>query len=167
MSVSSELRDKKLAAYGKKIPGLGLYGSVLLPIIALLLLGQMLLNLLQWEWLWPFFILNCLAFVLCIFAFFALRKYNAFGYWCNLAFLVLLAVSKVAYTAWALFEVASSGGVGAIGMTQGPGYVGLSMLQAGPSAIAIIFEVLLLAVAVFYFVVFLRNRKFFFADVPA
>ena len=167
MSVSSQLRDKKLEAYGKKIPGLGLYGSVLLPIVALLLLGQLVLNLLQWEWLWPFFILNCLAFVLCVASFFALRKYDAVGFWCNLAFLVLLAVSKVAYAAWALFEVASSGGVGAVQLTQGPGYVGLSTLQAGPSVVAIIFEVVLLAVAVFYLVVFLRHRKFFFTALAA
>lgn len=162
MSMSSELLGKKQEAYGKKIPGLGLYASVLLPVIALLQLVSLVVEFQTLSWLVPFFVLNCLALVLCVAAFFALRQYNAFGYWCNLAFLVSLLVAKAAYIVWALSEVA-----GAAKMTQASGYVGLSTVQAGPASVIMVFEVLLLAAAVFYLVVFLRNRKFFFTEVPA
>ncbi len=162
MSMSSELLGKKLEAYGKKIPGLGLYASVLLPVIALLQLVSLVVEFQTLSWLVPFFVLNCLALVLCVAAFFALRQYNAFGYWCNLAFLVSLLVAKAAYIVWAL-----SGVAGAAKMTQASGYVGLSTVQAGPASVIMVFEVLLLAAAVFYLVVFLRNRKFFFTEVPA
>jgi len=167
MSVSSELLGKKQEAYGKKIPGLGLYGSVLLPIIALLQLMLLVLQFQTLSWLVPFFVLNCLALVLCALAFFALRKYDAFSFWCNLAFLVSLLVANVAYVVWALSEVAASGGAGAVKATQASGYVGLSMLHAGPAAVTMVFEILLLAAAVFYLVVFLRNRKFFFTALAA
>lgn len=162
MSMSSELLGKKLAAYGQKIPGLGLYASVLLPVIALLQLVSLVVEFQTLRWLVPFFVLNCLALVLCVAAFFALRQYNAFGYWCNLAFLVSLIIAKAAYIVWAL-----SGVAGAANMTQAPGYVGFSSVQAGPASVIMVFEVLLLAAAVFYLVVFLRNRKFFFTGVPA
>lgn len=167
MSVSSELLGKKLEAYGKKIPGLGLYASVLLPVIALLQFFLLVVEFQTLSWIWPFFVLNSLVFVLCVAAFFALRKYNAFGYWCNLAFLVSLLVAKVAFDAWVLFEVATNKGLGVVTYTQGPGYIAISSLEAPPSAFTIIFEILLLAAAVFYLVVFLRNRKFFFTEVPA
>jgi len=160
--MSSELLGKKLEAYGKKIPGLGLYASVLLPVIALLQLVSLVVEFQTLSWLVPFFVLNCLALVLCVAAFFALRQYNAFGYWCNLAFLVSLLVAKAAYIVWALSEVA-----GAANMTQASGYVGLSTVQAGPASVIMVFEVLFLVVSVFYLVVFLRNRKFFFTEVPA
>ena len=162
MSMSSELLGKKQEAYGQKIPGLGLYASVLLPVIALLQLVSLVVEFQTLSWLVPFFVLNCLALVLCVAAFFALRQYNAFGYWCNLAFLVSLLVAKAAYIVWALSEVA-----GAANMTQASGYVGLSSVQAGPASVIMVLEVLLLAAAVFYLVVFLRNRKFFFTEVPA
>lgn len=162
MSMSSELLGKKLEAYGQKIPGLGLYASVLLPVIALLQLVSLVVEFQTLSWLVPFFVLNSLALVLCVAAFFALRQYNAFGYWCNLAFLVSLLVAKAAYIVWALSEVA-----GAANMTQAPGYVGLSTVQAGPASVIMVFEVLLLAAAVFYLVVFLRNRKFFFTEAQA
>lgn len=162
MSMSSELLGKKLEAYGKKIPGLGLYASVLLPVIALFQFFLLVIEFQTLSWIWPFFVLNCLALVLCVAAFFALRQYNAFGYWCNLAFLVSLIIAKAAYIVWALSEVA-----GAANMTQASGYVGLSSVQAGPASVIMVFEVLLLAAAVFYLVVFLRNRKFFFTEVPA
>ncbi|MDK2813835.1 MAG: hypothetical protein PWQ08_1090 [Clostridiales bacterium] len=162
MSMSSELFGKKLEAYGKKIPGLGLYASVLLPVIALLQLVSLVVEFQTLSWLVPFFVLNCLALVLCVAAFFALRQYNAFGYWCNLAFLVSLIIAKAAYIVWAL-----SGVAGAANMTQAPGYVGLSSVQAGPASVIMVFEVLLLAAAVFYLVVFLRNRKFFFTEAQA
>ncbi len=162
MSVSSELLGKKLEAYGQKIPGLGLYASVLLPVIALLQLVSLVVEFQTLSWLVPFFVLNCLALVLCVAAFFALRQYNAFGYWCNLAFLVSLLVAKAAYIVWVITEVA-----GAANMTQTTGYVGLSTVQAGPASVIMVFEVLLLAAAVFYLVVFLRNRKFFFTPLAA
>lgn len=162
MSMSSELLSKKLEAYGQKIPGLGLYASVLLPVIALLQLVSLVVEFQTLSWLVPFFVLNSLALVLCVTAFFALRQYNAFGYWCNLAFLVSLLVAKAAYIVWAL-----SGVAGAANMTQAPGYVGLSSVQAGPASVIMVFEVLLLAAAVFYLVVFLRNRKFFFTEAQA
>lgn len=162
MSMSSELLGKKLEAYGQKIPGLGLYASVLLPVIALLQLVSLVVEFQTLSWLVPFFVLNCLALVLCVAAFFALRQYNAFGYWCNLAFLVSLLVAKAAYIVWVITEVA-----GAANMTQTTGYVGLSLLQAGQASFTIVFEVLLLAAAVFYLVVFLRNRKFFFTEAQA
>lgn len=167
MSVSSELLGKKQEAYGKKIPGLGLYASVLLPVIALLQLVSLVVEFQTLSWLVPFFVLNCLALVLCVAAFFALRQYNAFGYWCNLAFLVSLLVAKAAYIVWSLTELATSGGIGVVSATKASGYVGLSSLQAGPASVIMVFEVLLLAAAVFYLVVFLRNRKFFFTEVPA
>ena len=163
MSMSSELLGKKQEAYGQKIPGLGLYASVLLPVIALLQLVSLVVEFQTLSWLVPFFVLNCLALVLCVAAFFALRQYNAFGYWCNLAFLVSLLVAKAAYIVWVITEVA-----GAANMTQTTGYVGLSTVQAGPASVIImVFEVLLLAAAVFYLVVFLRNRKFFFTEAQA
>lgn len=162
MSMSSELLGKKQEAYGQKIPGLGLYASVLLPVIALLQLVSLVVEFQTLSWLVPFFVLNCLALVLCVAAFFALRQYNAFGYWCNLAFLASLLVAKAAYLVWALSELA-----GAANMTQAPGYVGLSSVQAGPASVIMVFEVLLLAAAVFYLVVFLRNRKFFFTEAQA
>ena len=167
MSMSSELLGKKLEAYGKKIPGLGLYASVLLPVIALLQLVSLVVEFQTLSWLVPFFVLNCLALVLCVAAFFALRQYNAFGYWCNLAFLVSLLVAKAAYIVWALSELATSGGIGVVSVTKASGYAILSMLQAGPAYVIMVFEVLLLVVSVFYLVVFLRNRKFFFTEVPA
>ena len=162
MSMSSELLGKKQEAYGQKIPGLGLYASVLLPVIALLQLVSLVVEFQTLSWLVPFFVLNCLALVLCVAAFFALRQYNAFGYWCNLAFLVSLLVAKAAYIVWVITEVA-----GAANMTQTTGYVGLSTVQAGPASVIMVFEVLLLAAAVFYLVVFLRNRKFFFTEAQA
>ena len=162
MSMSSELLGKKQEAYGQKIPGLGLYASVLLPVIALLQLVSLVVEFQTLSWLVPFFVLNCLALVLCVAAFFALRQYNVFGYWCNLAFLVSLLVAKAAYIVWVITEVA-----GAANMTQAPGYVGLSTVQAGPASVIMVFEVLLLAAAVFYLVVFLRNRKFFFTEAQA
>ena len=167
MSMSSELLGKKQEAYGQKIPGLGLYASVLLPVIALLQLVSLVVEFQTLSWLVPFFVLNCLALVLCVAAFFALRQYNAFGYWCNLAFLVSLLVAKAAYIVWALTELATSGGIGVVSVTKASGYASLSMLQAGPASVIMVFEVLLLAAAVFYLVVFLRNRKFFFTEVPA
>ena len=167
MSMSSELLGKKLEAYGKKIPGLGLYASVLLPVIALLQLVSLVVEFQTLSWLVPFFVLNCLALVLCVAAFFALRQYNTFGYWCNLAFLVSLLVAKAAYIVWALTELATSGGIGVVSVTKASGYASLSMLQAGPASVIMVFEVLLLVVSVFYLVVFLRNRKFFFTEVPA
>ena len=167
MSMSSELLGKKLEAYGQKIPGLGLYASVLLPVIALLQLVSLVVEFQTLSWLVPFFILNCLALVLCVAAFFALRQYNAFGYWCNLAFLVSLLVAKAAYIVWALTELATSGGIGVVSVTKASGYASLSMLQAGPASVIMVFEVLLLVVSVFYLVVFLRNRKFFFTPLAA
>ena len=167
MSMSSELLGKKLEAYGQKIPGLGLYASVLLPVIALLQLVSLVVEFQTLSWLVPFFILNCLALVLCVAAFFALRQYNAFGYWCNLAFLVSLLVAKAAYIVWALSELATSGGIGVVSVTKASGYASLSMLQAGPASVIMVFEVLLLVVSVFYLVVFLRNRKFFFTPLAA
>ena len=168
MSMSSELLGKKQEAYGQKIPGLGLYASVLLPVIALLQLVSLVVEFQTLSWLVPFFVLNCLALVLCVAAFFALRQYNAFGYWCNLAFLVSLLVAKAAYIVWVLTELATSGGIGVVSATKASGYVGLSTVQAGPASVIImVFEVLLLVVSVFYLVVFLRNRKFFFTPLAA
>lgn len=167
MSMSSELLGKKQEAYGQKIPGLGLYASVLLPVIALLQLVSLVVEFQTLSWLVPFFVLNCLALVLCVAAFFALRQYNAFGYWCSLAFLVSLLVAKAAYIVWVITEVATSGGIGVVSATKASGYVGLSLLQAGQASFTMIFEVLLLAAAVFYLVVFLRNRKFFFTPLAA
>ena len=167
MSMSSELLGKKQEAYGQKIPGLGLYASVLLPVIALLQLVSLVVEFQTLSWLVPFFVLNCIALVLCVAAFFALRQYNAFGYWCNLAFLVSLLVAKAAYIVWVLTELATSGGIGVVSVTKASGYASLSMLQAGPASVIMVFEVLLLVVSVFYLVVFLRNRKFFFTPLAA
>lgn len=168
MSISSEFRDKKLEYYGKKIPGLTPYSNVLLPIVGVLQLWGIVTALIGWAGVSDDFVFNIVLLILSITAFFTLRDYDALGFWANLLFLCAFIAAQIynvvnMLSMSALLQSTANDVVSGAGFVLGSAVMMGTTLGFGLTIVPVLIETtILITAAVFYIVVFIRHRKFFF-----
>ena len=173
MSVSSEFRDKKQEYYGKKISGLIPYANVLLPIVGVLQLWGIITAIVGWSGVSAGFVFNMVLLFLSVTAFATLRDYDALGFWANLLFLGAFIAAQIynvvaVLSVSALLQNSANGVAASAGSAFGSAVMMGATLGLGLTIVPVLIAaVLLISVAVFYIVVFIRHRKFFFTSFKA
>lgn len=170
MSVSSEFRDRKLEYYGKKIPGLIPYSNVLLPIVGALQVWGIVTALIGWAGVSVDFVFNIVLLLLSITAFATLRDYDALSFWSNLLFLCAFIAAQIynvinVLSMSALLQSTANDVVSGAGSVLGSAVMMGTTLGLGLTIVPVLIAAaVLIGVAVFYIVIFILHRKFFFTS---